>query len=534
MSDEKKRGPVNHVEEIKKRKDGLDVLNDILRYSKEGFDAIDPDDADLFKWYGLYQQRPKDGYFMMRVRVPGGILTSKQLRKLGEIANTYGRGLADLTTRQTLQFHWLTIENVPAIFDELASVDMSTVGACGDIPRNVVGCGTAGLDKDEIIDPRPYIKAVNEALFNNRELSNLPRKFKISISGCNRGLTQPEINCVGFVGALKDGEAGFDLRVGGGLSTQPYIAQRLEVFVPADKVVDVAVRIAELFRDCGYRERRSHARLKYLVADWGVEKFRKELEDRLGYALPDAAPDFSEPRDMRIDQIGVHPQKQEGLSYLAVSVVVGRTNGGQLIGVAELAKKYADSEIRLTTGQNFLIPNIPNGNLEALQAGLEEIGFNTNPSELQKGAVTCTGIQFCNLAIAETKDYTAQLIRDLEQEVPLDEPLRIHVNGCPNSCGQHHIAEIGLVGGQTKVGNERVEAFSICLGGGLGGEATFADPVLRRIPSGEVKDHLVRILKAYKEQRQDGENFRWFCKRHTREQLAAMLQGDEVPAAVEA
>ena len=353
----------------------------------------------------------------------------------------------------------------------------------------------------------------------------MPRKFKISISGDNSGSTQPEINDIGLVGARLNGEAGFDLRVGGGLSTQPHMAQRLNAFVPPDKVVDVCRRIGEIFRDCGYRERRTHARLKYLVSDWGAEKFREELEKRLGYKLPDADPDFTEPEAHVRDYLGVHEQK-DGLMLIGVTVLVGRTNGGQLHRAAELAEKYGSGNVRLTRGQNFIIPNVPRENVERLKEELAGIGFQVEPSEFRKGCVSCTGKEFCALAITETKAFAAQLARELEAEMEMPYPIRLNVNGCPNSCGQHHVAEIGLLGCQTVVDGEKTDAYTICLGGGLGKEASFAEQVLRRVPVAEVKEHLVNLLNVFIERRNSDESLRSFCKRHDKDELAAMLRGE--------
>ena len=528
----KKPKPKNPIEEIKKRKDGYSVWQDILRYSKEGFDSIEADDKQLFKWHGIYEHRPNTGHFMMRIKVPGGVLSTQQCGRIAEIANHYGRGLADITTRQTIQYHWLTIEDIPTIVAKLNEVGLHTIGACGDVPRNVVCSAAAGLTNDEVLDPRPYVKALNEALMGDPEFVNLPRKFKISVSGDNNGSTQPEVNCVGLVGARLNGDAGFDLRVGGGLSTQPHMAQRLNVFVQPEKIVDVVRRIAEIFRDCGYRERRTHARLKYLVKDWGAEKFREELETRLGYKLPDATPNFVEPVVLVDDYLGVHEQKEEGLFLVGVNVLAGRTNGDQLQGAADLAERFGSSEVRLTRKQNFLIPNVPREKVNELKSELAGLGFEMEPSEIRKGCVSCTGKEFCNLAIAETKAYAEQLALELEAEVDMPYPVRMNINGCPNSCGQHHVAEIGLLGCQTTVNGEKMDAFTICLGGGLGKDAYFAEQVLRRVPAMEVKGHLVNLLKTFLELRRDDESLQAFCARHDREDLAAILRGEQLPVAV--
>jgi ferredoxin-nitrite reductase len=506
---------LNKTELLKLEKDGLDVFEDVYRYAKLGFDAITPDDFDRFKWAGLYQQKPKTGHFMMRVRIPSGILTSEQARTLAGISRDFGRGLVDVTTRQAVQFHWLTIENVPAIFERLASVGLSSMEACGDCPRNIVGNPLAGIDPDELIDTRPIVKQLQDFFVGNKDFSNLPRKYKMSISANIYNAGHAEINDLAFTPATKeiDGEevVGFHVWVGGGLSAKPFLAKQLDVFVRPEEVLKVAIGVTTIFRDHGYREKRHHARLKFLVNDWGPEKFREELIKLTG-ELPTRGVDRTVGWKAGYFT-GVHKQKQPGLNYVGLSVPVGRMNADELEELARLADKYGDGTVRTCNSQNVVIPGIPDEKLTAFLG--EELlqRLTPFPKTFIGHAVSCTGTEFCNLAIVETKERMRAIANYLDEHVQLDTPIRLHVNGCPNSCGQQQIADIGLQGSLMKTENGMIEAFDLSVGGTLGPGATFNTKLKGRIPADQVASVLAQLLTFYKEKREEGEPFHAYVKR---------------------
>ncbi len=442
------RDNLSKEEKRKLEKDGLDILNDIPKYAKEGFDSIPKEDWNHFKWAGLYLQKPKeDGYFMMRVNIPSGILTYDQAETLAYIAKDYGRDVIDITTRQAIQFHWLTIENIPDIFDRLSKVGLSTVGACGDIMRTIVGNPLAGIDPNELLDTREIVKDVYWYFQRNEEFSNLPRKFKISISGNINNAQNAEINCLSFVPAVKnvDGKdiEGFNIFAGGGLSSKPYLAQELDVFVTPDQVKEATIAMSTIYRDYGYREKRHRARLKFLVADWGTEKVTEKLLELV--SLPSKGKTIL--KDWNAGYFyGVHPQKQEGLSYVGLSIPVGRLSSEQLIELASLSKEYGNGEIRTSNSQNIVIPNIPNEKVEQFLGESILDDLTHEPRKFIGHSVSCTGIEYCNLALVETKARMKNIAELLDEKVAFDVPVRIHMVGCPNSCGQRQIADIGLQG----------------------------------------------------------------------------------------
>ena len=523
----------NKVEDLKKAKDGLDVWPDLLQYSKTGFSSITPDDMTRFRWYGIYEQQPKVGHFMMRVKIPGGDISSDQWRVLGEIARDFGQGVADITTRQNVQFHWLTIESIPQVIQLLETVGLSTVGACGDITRNVTGCPTAGIDPHEIYDCRQIIQDITRYFEGNKEFSDLPRKYKMSISGCSNQCHQPEINDVGFTAVRQtvSGEltVGFHVHVGGGLSTQPHFGQVLNMFILPEQVPEVARAITEVFRDEGYRARRNHARLKFLVADWGAEKFGNEVTARLGWTPLPADEHIPSPSPHE-DHLGVHKQV-DGKNWIGTAVLTGRLTAAKMLAAAEIAEKYCDGVLRTTNQQNLLFPNIVSEDLPLAEAALKSAGFPWQVGPVRRASISCTGTEFCNLAITETKHRLAELVDHIEANLPLDEPIRINLNGCPNSCGQHHIGDIGLQGCLGRVDGERVEAYDVCLGGRLGGNHKFTRPIERKVPATRVKYALENLLRTYLSKRADEEVFSGFVDRHTDEELGNMLGLENIAAA---
>ncbi len=517
----------NKVEELKKQKCGLEVWPDLLRYSKTGFHTIPEDDLQRFRWYGLYQQKPKDdGYFMLRVKIPGGDATANQMRVMGEIARDFCRGFADFTTRQNVQYHWLTIETIPEVLAKLNAVGLTTVGACGDITRNVVGCPVAGLDPHEIYDCRPLIQEITRFFLGNKDFADLPRKYKISISGCALDCAQPEINDVGFTAfrlpAGDGSEVMFQVRVGGGLSTQPYFSQKLDTIVHPYQVLDVCRAITEIFRDDGYRDRRNRARMKFLVADIGPEEFQRRLVQRLGWT-PEPGVFADDASNGCHDHLGIQSQKQHGLHWVGVVLLNGRVTAEKMLAAADIAGRFGDGSLRTTNQQNLIFPNIAGDDLEEAQAAIRKAGFEWEVSPFRKAAVACTGSEFCNLAITETKLRLVEIIEFLEKELVWDEDIRINLNGCPNSCGQHHIGDIGLQGCLAKVGDQRVEAYDICLGGRLGSDARFARPIERKVPADKVKYAIANLLRSYRQQRNADEDFSHFVERRSDEDLGAML-----------
>jgi sulfite reductase (ferredoxin) len=522
------REPLNPNERMKKDDDALHVQRRILDiYSKAGFDSIDGSDLrGRMRWMGLYTQRrpgisggktgllePEeldDRYFMMRIRIPGGQLTVEQLRAIGHIATTYGRDLADITDRQNVQLHWIRIEDVPAIWDELEACGLRTLEACGDSPRNVLGCPVAGVDAAEVADPTPHIREIDALYVGDPAFSNLPRKFKSSITGCAALCTIHEINDVSFVGVIgPDGTPGFDLWVGGGLSTNPMMAQRLGVFVRPDQVREAWVGVISIFRDYGYRRLRTRARLKFLVADWGAAKFREVLEkEYLGYALPDGPPPV-EPADGRRDHVGVHPQK-DGRFYVGFAPRVGRVSGTKLTAIADLAQAHGSDRVNATVEQKMIVLDVAADRVDSLTAGLEALDLQVNPSTFRRQTMACTGIEFCKLAIVETKNRAITLIDELERRLPgFDSPLTINVNGCPNSCARFQVADIGLKGSLvTNAAGEQVGGYQVHLGGSLGVDANFGRKLRGlKVTEDELEDYVERLANRYLEQRGPDERF---------------------------
>ncbi|MGH9195458.1 MAG: nitrite/sulfite reductase, partial [Acidimicrobiia bacterium] len=490
------REPLNDKERMKVEDDGLNVRDRIFNiYAKKGFRSIWPSDLrGRFRWWGLYTQRKQgipwaktgviedrdleDEFFMLRIRIGGGLLDSDQLRTIAWVSERFGRDVADITDRQNIQLHWIRIEDIPRIFEAIEAVGLTTCEACGDTPRNFLGCPLAGVDSDEIIDATPYILETAAKYVGDPQFSNLPRKYKSSISGCAQQCAQHEINDVAFVGTRQDGTAGFDLWVGGGLSTNPKFAQRVGVFVEPDRVADVWAGVTGLFRDYGYRRARNHARLKFLVADWGAEKFREVLEkEYLGSVLPDGDPPPPSTSAQR-DHVGVYEQK-DGRMYVGFAARAGRIFGHQLRQVADLADRFGSGRVRTTTQQKLVIVDVEPQRVEELASALESLDLQVRPATFRRGVMACTGIEFCKLAIVETKQRADWLYRELEDRLPdFDEPIRINVNGCPNSCARFQVADIGLMGTLiTLPDGARADGYQVHLGGTLGDETRFGRKV---------------------------------------------------------
>ncbi|MFD4140017.1 MULTISPECIES: nitrite/sulfite reductase [unclassified Streptomyces] len=533
--------PLNANEQTKKDDDGLNVRTRIETiYAHRGFDSIDG--ADLrgrMRWWGLYTQRKPgidggktailepeeldDKYFMLRVRIDGGRLTAEQLRVIGEISEEFARGTADLTDRQNVQYHWIRIEDVPEIWRRLEAVGLSTTEACGDTPRVILGSPVAGIAEDEIIDGTPAIDEIHRRFIGNKAFSNLPRKFKTAISGSPLLDVAHEINDVAFVGVNHPEHGpGFDLWVGGGLSTNPKLGVRLGAWVPLDEVPDAWEGVISIFRDYGYRRLRTRARLKFLVADWGAEKFRQVLEDEyLNRKLIDG-PAPEQPVSQWRDHVGVHRQ-QDGRFYVGFAPRVGRVDGATLTKIAEVAEAHGSGRLRTTVEQKMIVLDVTEDQVESLVAGLEALDLRVTPSPFRRGTMACTGIEFCKLAIVETKARGASLIDELERRMPeFDQPITININGCPNACARIQVADIGLKG-QLVLDDDgnQVEGYQVHLGGALGLESGFGRKVRGlKVTSDELPDYVERVLGRFQAEREDGERFAAWAARASEEALS--------------
>jgi sulfite reductase (ferredoxin) len=531
------REPLNPNERSKRDNDGLLVKQRIIDiYSRSGFDSIDPGDLrGRFRWFGLYTQRAPgipggktailepeqldDKYFMLRIRIDGGALSTQQLQVIADISSTYGRDVADITDRQNVQLHWIRVEDVPDIWNRLEAVGLSTTEACGDTPRVMLGCPLEGVAADSILDAGPALRETVDRYLGDPAFSNLPRKFKTSISGCAQHCVNHEINDVAFVGVTNDaGEAGFDLWVGGGLSTNPMFAKRLGVFVRPDEVSQVWAGVCGIFRDYGYRRSRNHARLKFLLADWGTERFREVLEkEYLQRELPDGPEPGASPAHR--DHIGVIAQA-DGRVAIGATTKSGRTSGTALSAVAKLAEANGSERVRTTAQQGLVVLDVQPAAAQAVIDGLAELGLSARPSTFQRGTIACTGIEFCKLALVETKGRAEIIRAELERRMPeFDTPITINVNGCPNSCARFQVADIGFKGIVAKVKGEDgsfadTEAFQIHLGGQLGTEASFGRKFRGlKVTAEEAPVYAERILNGYLQRRTDGESFAGYVAR---------------------
>jgi sulfite reductase (ferredoxin) len=539
------------VERLKRSKNAWDHFDEIQQFARAGFDSIPPEWlGTYFRSWGVYTQGDgvgviggKNGegkampFFMVRIRIPNGLMRSEQVRTIANLAEKYGRGVADITVRQNIQLHWVTIESLPIVLQSLWNVDLTTTGACGDVARNITGCPLAGLDGEEIINASPLALQIDRELGGNSEFYNLPRKFKISITGCRHWCSYPEINDIGLTAATRrrDGksEVGFTLRVGGGLSTNPHLAVALDAFIKPDQVIQVVRGVAEIFRASEVlRQSREKARLKFLFLEhgWNAYTFLAELQQRIGFSL-DPGEREEIPADIHRDHVGVHDQKQPGLVYVGASVLRGRITPQQLNLAADLADRYADGHVRNTVMQNLLIVNVRKQSASLVADTLTAAGLPVQASVFARGTISCTGSEFCKLALTETKSFARWLTEELEERLPaFEEQLKLHITGCPNSCGQHWIADIGIEGKKIKQGGKMVDAYYFCVGGSVGQFASIARPVGYRCTADTVPDAIERLLEGFNTRREGNENLRQFFGRHTNEELRALLAGTFVGA----
>ncbi len=569
-------GRLNQVERWKLERHPLEVIDAIAdRYAHEGPAAIAtvPGEVERLKWAGIYPQRQGGDAFMVRVKVPGGVLTAAQARELGRIADAFAEGPAgsesrefgsryvDLTTRQSVQFHWLRMEDIPRIWRRLDAVGLTTVQACGDSARNVLCCPLSGLDASEAFDALPIARAVSAFFTGRREYANLPRKFKISVTGCVENCARAEINDVGLWPArAEDGTLGFNLLVGGGLSDGERMASDIDVFVHLDQAVEVVRAVAQLFGELGNREHRGLARMRYLVEELGPEQFRAELVARAGVHLEPAGEELT--HQHRGDHVGVQAQKQDGLLAVGCSVPVGRLHGCDLVELARLAESYGDGTLRLATDQNLVVTGVPERRLDDLLAEEVLARYSPFPGPFTRGIVACTGSEFCRFAVVETKERALRWARMLDAELgdqPVNEPrhssqrggagptegrrgeadvVRMHFSGCSASCAQPQVADIGFRGAVAHVGDRLVEAVDVGLGGSLGPDPAFVDWVSGALPVDDVPMALVRLVRRYRGERRTGERFAAWARRTPVEQLREAVEGtssavEGTPPAVE-
>jgi len=546
------------VERWKDEAYGMEIRDHLLQFAEEGWDAIPDDEHDAwferFKWWGLYHQRKgQESYFMMRIGTPMGRMTPEQLRTVGEVAAEYATGpvenpefgdaYADFTTRQSIQLHWITVEDIADIWDELESVGLSTIQACGDSWRNIVGSPVAGRDADELIDVWPIVQELHETFKGNDLYANLPRKWKVAMTGDRRGSGQGDINDLAFEPATKviDGDdvAGFNVNVGGGLARkEPRFARDIDVFCRPENATDVAAGLSALFRDYGDREDRFNARIKFLVDEWGPEKVRSVLqEEYVDYELPTAGEGLRDEYDYNAgradaagDYIGVHEQ-HDGQHFVGLSVLVGRMAADDVIELADLAEDYGSEMIGLTQRQNVIVGDVADADLDAFLAEdlLDE--HSPEPHPFMRGSIACTGTEYCSLSIVETKNRMVRYGRWLRDNVPVPEGVEdfhIHLSGCTASCAQPQIADISLRGMKTRKDGDAVEAFDVGLGGGLGETPTFADWVKMRVPADEVPGYIQNLLETYEDAREGpAESFRDFVADRDEDELAALAESEE-------
>jgi sulfite reductase (ferredoxin) len=522
----------NNVERLKREKFPLEIVGELDELGQRNYLDISEEDMVRFQWYGLYQDKPKVGYFMLRVKAPSGIMTAAQYRALGELSIKFGRDYTELSTRQNVQLHWLQIKQFREVFAALDAVGLTSLGGCGDSVRNITGCPVAGLDADELFDCRPQLDEIVHYFLTDRDYFDLPRKHKITISTCVAQCNAPEINCIVFIGTKQDGRNGFSLRVGGGLSSTPRIARDLNVFVPQAEALAVSKAILDVWRtDLRYRLSRAKARLKFMVDDYGIDGVKEAIEKRLGRPLE---PLQAVPRPVgSVAHLGPHPQKQPGRYFIGFPVFLGQVTGQQTIAIADLAAEF-DGDIRLARQQNFLISNVPEARVDEVIKRVGDIGFPLDANGIRGSSVGCTGQPLCNFAVAETKSKLKEIVLRLEERFGRDvDGIKIGVDGCPHACAHHWVTDIGLQGTTLRgdeAGGNKLEAYEMYLRGGLGEQAEIGRPLLRRVPTDAAPAYVERLVAAYLEQRQGGETFQAFAKRKSDEELISIGTGVPVPA----
>ena len=524
----------NSVERLKRELFPTELAGQWQRLVDTSYEKLPEEDIVRLQWFGMYHDKPKVGTFMLRVKIPSGILSPAGLHAIGEISEQYGRDQGELTTRQNIQLHYITLDRFPEILDRLNAAGRTTMGGCGDVVRNITGCPVAGVDRAELFDVTGLVSEAAGFFYGNREYSDLPRKHKITIAACPHQCNAPEINCVALVGTIHQGREGFAVRVGGGQSSTPRLSRHLGVFITREQAMPVMRAIIDSWRlTTEYRISRVKARLKFMIDDYGVDAFRDLVQGRLDFAL-EALPELPM-ADGVSDHMGTHEQKGDGRSYVGFPVYLGVMSGRQMCELAELTARFG-GDIRLTRRQNFILTGIPNEQLDDVIARVADIGFPLSANGLYASSIGCIGDPHCNYAVTPTKEKLATIIaRLVEQFGDAVADLKVNLDGCPHACAQHWTGDIGLQGttGRAPDGHP-LEAFDVILRGGLGRDAAIGKPLLRRVPSARVEDTVARLFAGYLAQRQPGESFAKFCVRMPDEALIAL--GNTVPgaAAVEA
>jgi sulfite reductase beta subunit-like hemoprotein len=512
----------NSIERLKAEKFPLDIVHEFPELAGRGYESVAEEDIVRLQWYGLYHDKPKTGYFMMRIKIPGGVLTSPQLRTIGRLSAEYGRGYAELSTRQNVQLHWIRLADLPPVFEVLGQSGFTMAGGCGDTVRNVTGCPVSGIATSELFDVHPLLREVAGFFYGNREYSDLPRKHKITLAACPYHCNLPEMHCIALVGALHEGRPGFAVRVGGGLSTVPRLSKSLGVFVPAGETIEVLRAIIDVWKETPkYRMSRVKARLKFMMDDVGPAQYRALMEERLGRRLVD----FTLPVAESGEHItGVHPQRQEGLAYAGFPVAAGLVDGNQLQRIADLAEREG-AGIRLTREQNFILTHLAADRADAVVREVERIGFPLGVGRLRAVSIACTGSPLCNYAVALTKPRLVQLMDHLDAAFGAEaSTLRIHLDGCPHACAHHWTGDIGLQGTTLRertAGGEKQEGYDIYLRGGQGARAAIGLPVVKRVPAEQVNEHVERLVRFWLAQRAEAEDFRTFTDRKGDDELVA-------------
>jgi sulfite reductase beta subunit-like hemoprotein len=520
----------NSVERLKAELFPTELANQWRRLTDTPYEKLPEEDIVRLQWFGMYHDKPKVGTFMMRIKIPSGILTPEGLRTIGELSEEYGRDQGELTTRQNIQLHYITLDRFPAILDRLKAVGLTTMGGCGDVVRNITGCPVAGVDRDELFDVTGLIREAASFFYGNRDYSDLPRKHKITIAACRYQCNAPEINCIALVGTVHDGRTGFAVRVGGGQSSTPRLSRHLGVFVASEQALTVLRAIIDTWQSTTeYRISRVKARLKFMIDDYGVDAFRKLVEARLGYALA-PLPELPLPT-AESDHVGIHEQNEAGTFYVGFPVYLGMMSGRQMRRIGDLASSYG-GDIRLTRRQNFILGGIPESRLTEVIEQAAAIGFPLEVNGLYGSSIGCIGDPHCNYAVTPSKEKLASIIERLVGQFGSDVAgLKVNLDACPHACAQHWTGDIGLQGttGRGPEG-EPLEAFDIILRGGLGVDAAIGKPLLRRIPSARVEDTVARLIAGYLRHRNEGESFMRFCTRMSDDFLIALGTGEGAPA----
>jgi ferredoxin-nitrite reductase len=525
----------NSVERLKREKSPLGILEELPTLIATGYADMPEEDIVRMKWWGLYHDKPKVGTFMLRIKLPAGRVTAPQLRAVGGISNRYGKGAGELTTRQSIQLHHLTLASLPDVFAELDRVGLTTAGGCGDAVRNVTGCPLAGVTQHELFDVTPVVREVTRFFYGNPDYSNLPRKFKISISACADRCNAPEINCVSLVGCVREGEPGFGVLVGGGLSSVPRLARELGVFVRVDEALPVLRALLDAWQeDLRYRVSRVKARLKFMVDDLGPEGMRAEIERRLGYAIPDQT--LPRHPGTHADHLGVAPQHEPGVSSVGIPVHVGLLSGDQMVALAHIAERVS-GDLRVTRQQNIVLTGVRDDALDATRTAIErDAGLPLDGNPIRGGSIACTGEPHCNFSVTETKTRLDALIQGLERRFGEDvAPLKLALDGCPHACAHHWVGDIGFQGSTVRdEDGKRQQAYEVFLRGGLGSGAAIGRALFRRVPTDELDGVVEGLVAGWLERREPDEGFRAFCDRSSDAELGVLAGREPATARVAA